>query len=134
MPQRVRQVLNVLNLSTPLGLLVAAVGGTRLQRGPDRLVLARGYRLAVPRAPAFTVGDVVLLRLDDDALASRPRLLAHEARHAAQYAWCIGPVFLALYLVAAGFSWLRCRNFWQHNLFERWAGLGDGGYVKESGS
>jgi hypothetical protein len=125
---RLRQALNVVNLSTPAGLLVAVLGGARLERGPDGLVLARGYRLVVPPAPAFTVGNVVLLRLDDDALARRPRLLVHEARHATQYAWCVGPLMLPLYGLAAAWSWLRCRDFASYNVFERRAGLADGGY------
>ena len=125
---RVRQVANWVNLSTPLGLLVAAVGRARVTRGHDGLLLARGYRLRVPSAPAFTLGNVVLLRIDDDALARRPRLLVHEARHATQYAWCVGPVMLPLYGLAAGWSWLRCRNSATYNVFERLAGLADGGY------
>lgn len=127
---RVRQVANVVNLATPLGVLAAVAGRARLERGPDGLLLARGYRLPVPPAPAFTIGNVVLLRLDDAALARRPRLLAHEARHATQYAWCLGPGLLPLYLVAAGWSWLRCRDFASYNMFERRAGLADGGYVR----
>ncbi len=97
---RVRQVVNVVNLSTPLGLLVALAGRARLSRGPDGLLLARRFRLGVP-APAFTVGNVVLIRLDDEALTRRPGLLRHEARHATQYACCIGPVMLPLYGLAA---------------------------------
>jgi hypothetical protein len=125
---RVRQVVNLVNLSTPLGVLLAVAGRTRLQRGPDGLLLARGFRLRLGTAPAFTVGNVVLVRIDDEALARRPRLLVHEARHATQYAWCVGPVLLPLYAVAAGWSWLRCRDFASYNAFERHAGLADGGY------
>jgi hypothetical protein len=36
---------------------------------------------------------------------------------------------LPLYFLAAGWSWLRCRDFAWHNAFERLAGLADGGYV-----
>ena len=125
---RLRQVANLANLSTPLGLLLAVAGRARLTRGPEGLLLARGYRLTVPPAPAFTVGNVVLLRLDEAALARRPRLLAHESRHATQYAWCLGPGLLPLYAVAAAWSWLRCRDFATRNVFERRAGLADGGY------
>ena len=125
---RVRQVVNWVNLSTPLGLLVAALGRARVDRGTDGLLLARGYRLRVPTAPAFTVGNVVVLRIEDDALARRPRLLLHEARHATQYAWCVGPLMLPLYGLAAAWSWLRSRDPVSHNVFERLAGLEDGGY------
>ena len=127
-PLRLRQVINVINLSTLLGLLVAAAGRARIVRGPDGLLLARDYRLTVPRAPAFTIGNVILVRLTDEQLAARPTLLLHEARHATQYAFCIGPLMLPLYFLAAGWSWLRCRDFAWHNVFERLAGLADGGY------
>src|SRR5215210_2720615 len=127
---RVRQIVNVLNLSTLLGLLLASAGRARIQRGQDGLLLAKGYRLGIPAAPAFTIGNVVLLRLSDEQLARRPRLLAHEARHATQYAVCIGPVMVVLYLAAAGWSWLLCRDFAWRNVFERLAGLADGGYVE----
>ena len=124
---RVRQVANWVNLSTALGLLLAVAGRARLSRGPNGLVLARGFRIPV-KAPAFTVGNVVLIRVADEVLAARPTLLTHEARHATQYAWCLGPVMLPLYGVAALWSWLRCRDFASHNVFEVRAGLVDGGY------
>lgn len=128
---RVRQVLNAVNLTTPLGLLVAAAGGARLARGPQGLVLAHGYRLPVPPAPAFTVGDVVLLRLTPAELGRRPGLLAHEARHATQYAWCLGLPMLPLYLLAALWSWLATGDPASRNAFERRAGLAAGGYREQ---
>jgi hypothetical protein len=131
---RLRQVVNYVNLSTPLGLLAAVLGRARVVAGPGGLLLATGYRLPVPAAPAFTVGNVVLVRSDLDLLVRRPRLIRHEARHATQYAVCVGPVLIPLYLAAAGWSWLRCRDFAWHNLFERLAGLADGGYVDPASS
>ena len=125
---RLRQVANVINLSTPLGLTLALAGRGTLRRGPDGLLLAHAVRLPA-RAPALTVGNVVLLRLDDAALARRPRLLVHEARHATQYACCIGPLMLPLYGLAAAWSWLRCRDPSSYNIFEVRAGLEDGGYA-----
>lgn len=125
-----RQVVNLANLSTPLGLLVALAGRARVSRGPDGLLLAKGFRLRV-RAPAFTIGNVVVV--DDTMLGRRPRLLLHEARHATQYACCLGPVLLPLYLLAALWSWLRCRNPSSYNVFEVRAGLADGGYVSRRG-
>lgn len=65
---RVRQVVNWLNLSTPIGLLIGVIGRVRFGRGPDGLILGRRYRLPIPPAPAFTVGNVVLVRIDDTAL------------------------------------------------------------------
>ena len=123
-----RQVANVVNLSTPLGLALALAGRGTLRRGPDGLLLAHAVRLPA-RAPAFTMGNVVLLRLDDAALARRPRLLVHEARHATQYACCVGPLMLPLYGLAAAWSWLRCRDPSSYNIFEVRAGLEDGGYA-----
>ena len=125
---RLRQVANVVNLSTPLGLALALAGRGTLRRGPDGLLVAHAVRLPA-KAPAFTVGNVVLLRLDDAALARRPRLLAHEARHATQYACCVGPLMLPLYGLAAAWSWLRCRDPSSYNIFEVRAGLADGGYA-----
>ncbi len=125
---RTRQVVNVINLSTPLGLLVAALGRCRFQRGPDGLILARGYRLPVPPAPAFTLGNVVMLKLSDERLARRPKLLTHESRHATQYAWCLGVVMLVLYALAAFWSWTRTGDPASRNVFEVRAGLADGGY------
>ncbi|WP_203433397.1 hypothetical protein [Jiangella asiatica] len=125
-----RQVVNWLNLSTPLGLLIGLLGRARFAAGPDGLILGRGYRLPIPPAPAFTVGNVVLLRIDDAALARRPALLVHEARHATQYAWFIGPVMLVPYGLAALWSLLLTGDPASRNAFERQAGLVDGGYVE----
>jgi hypothetical protein len=125
---RVRQVLNVVNLSTLLGLLLGLAGRARFEQGRDGLVLARGWRLPA-HASAITIGNVVLLRLDDAALAARPTLVRHEARHASQYACCLGLPMLPLYVLAAAWSWLRCRDFSSYNAFEVRAGLADGGYA-----
>jgi hypothetical protein len=129
---RVRQVVNVLNLSTLLGLLVARAGGAQLHRGPDHLLLATRYRARIPapNAPAVTIGNVVLLRMGLDDLPQRPTLLRHEGRHATQYAFWVGPLgFLPAYLLASVWSWWRTRSFALGNVFERRAGLVDGGYL-----
>ncbi len=65
---RVRQAVNLANGSTLAGLGVAAIGGARLARGTDGLFIGTGYRLPVPPAPAFCLGNVIVTRLD--ALAS----------------------------------------------------------------
>lgn len=130
---RLRQAVNTVNLSTPLGLLLVAAG-TRSRRSrpaPGGLRVAGGYRLPLPAAPAFTVGNVVLMRGDAaERLARRPTLLRHEARHATQYAYCLGPVMIPLYLAAAGLSYALCGDWASYNPFERLAGLADGGYGK----
>jgi hypothetical protein len=81
---RVRMAVNLLNGSTLAGILAAAAGRASLARAGDGLLIAAGYRLPVPNAPAFTLGNVILTRLDRAALPGRQALLAHEARHATQ--------------------------------------------------
>ena len=125
---RVKQAVNVVNLSTPLGLLVAVIGRSRLRKGPRGLVLASDYRLPVPPAPAFTLGNVVVSPRPADHLDRRPRLLLHEERHSWQYVVCLGLPMLPLYLLGAAWSWVRGGDFGVHNPFERHAGLADGGY------
>jgi hypothetical protein len=125
---RVRQVVNAVNGSTLLGMLVAIAGRARLTGGANGLFVAERYRLPVPPAPAFCVGNVIVTRMDRDALTSADRLFAHEARHATQYAWCAGPVMLPLYFIAAALSWTLTGDFGSRNVFERRAGLADGGY------
>lgn len=126
---RVRLAVNIVNGSTAFGVLVAALGRARLARGPEGLLVGGGYRLPVPVAPAFCVGNVILTRHDREALAAGGRLLAHEARHATQYAWCAGLVMLPLYFIAAAVSWVLTGDFAARNVFERRAGLADGGYT-----
>ena len=94
-------------------------------RGPDRLFVGTGYRLPVPPAPAFCLGNVIITRLD----GLTPELLRHEARHATQYACCGGVLMVPLYLVAAAASWLLTGDTGAKNVFERRAGLADGGYT-----
>lgn len=126
-----RRRANRLNLSTPLGLLVARVGRARRRPGPYGLVLAEGYRFRFPVASAFTVGDVIISAHSFDALLRRtPDLLVHEERHARQYARCLGLPYLPLYLLAMGWSVLRTGDRASANVFERGAGLVAGGYVE----
>src|ERR1700728_1160365 len=101
---RVRLMANLVNGSTLAGLLVAAAGRARLARAADGLLVGVRYRLPVPVAPAFTVGNVILARGDGAALAPGGALLAHEARHATQYAWCGGVDMLSRYILASGVS------------------------------
>ncbi|MET1086921.1 MAG: hypothetical protein ABWY04_07355 [Arthrobacter sp.] len=119
---------NTINGSTVLGLAVAALARTDLCRGPQGLIIAAGYRWRVPFASAFTLGNVVLCRCTAADLLARPELLAHEARHCSQYAWCLGVPFLPFYFLAAGWSMLRTGNPGTGNIFERHAGLASGGY------
>jgi glutathione S-transferase len=123
---RARRAVNLLNGSTAAGILVAAAGRARLSRAPDGLLIGARYRLPVPVAPAFTVGNVVITRLDAAAVAAP--LLRHEARHATQYACCGGLPMIPAYLLAAAWSWALTGDFGTRNVFERRAGLADGGY------
>jgi hypothetical protein len=129
----VRAFVNIINCSTLLGLIAAAFGRARLTRGQHGLILGWGYRFRVPprRTPAFTLGNVVLLRHEGpEILQRRPRLLVHEERHSTQYAYCLGVVMVVLYLLAAAWSWLRTGDPASRNIFERLAGLADGGYTE----
>jgi hypothetical protein len=124
---RVRQAVNLVNGSTLTGLGVAALGGAALARTVDGLFLGTGYRLPVPPAPAFCLGNVIVTRRD--GIDPGSSLFAHEARHATQFAWCGGVVMIPLYLAAAGVSWALTGDFGARNVFERRAGLADGGYT-----
>lgn len=129
--ERRRRRANLLNLSTPLGLLVARVGRASTRPGPYGLVLAEGYRFRFPVASAFTVGDVIITAHSFEALLRRtPDLLRHEETHARQYARCLGLPYLPLYTLAMGWSVLRTGDRASANVFERGAGLVAGGYVE----
>jgi hypothetical protein len=122
-----RAWINLANGSTLAGLAVAALGGARVARGADRLFVGTGYRLPVPPAPAFCLGNVIVTRLP--GLDPSSALFRHEARHATQYACCGGVVMVPLYLVAASVSWALTGDTGSRNVFERRAGLADGGYT-----
>ena len=124
---RVRLVVNLLNGSTLAGLVVAGAGGARLRLLPEGLLLGTGYRLGVPPAPAYTLGNVIIT--NRASLEPAGPLLRHEARHSTQYAWCGGVLMLPLYFTAAGVSWLISGDFGAWNVFELGAGLADGSYT-----
>lgn len=129
---RVRNLANVVNLSTPLGLAIALGSRARLRRRGSLLVADRA-RLDRLNASAMTVGSVVLVpRGSLESVEARlPRLLAHEEEHAWQWAACLGLPFIPLYLAAAGWSMLRCGDRASANAFERQAGLRNGGYREQ---
>lgn len=122
---RLRAAANLLNGSTLVGLAVARAGRSQVSRGPRELWYAEGYSLAFPVAGAFTIGNVVLTAGTVDGLGER--VVAHEERHTWQYMVC-GTAFLPLYVLAMGWSWLRTGDRAARNVFERAAGLADGGY------
>ena len=124
--QRLRRAVNLFNGSTLCGLAVARLGRARLTRCQAGLLTGTGYRLPLPAAPAFTMGNVIITRRP--WIDAESDLFRHEARHATQYAWCGGVLMLPLYFAAAGVSWLLSGDAGAWNPFERLAGLADGGY------
>ena len=121
----VRRLANLLNLSTPAGLVLARAGRARVSPGQRGLWYAEGYELPFPVAGAFTVGNVIVTPGNIAGLGARA--LAHEERHTWQYMAC-GTFFMPLYLLAMAWSWLRTGDRAARNVFERAAGLADGGY------
>lgn len=130
--EKLRAAWNLLNGSTLLGLALAAAVRCSLHPGPHGLILAHGFRAGLPKAAAFTVGNVVLFREAAAGLAGNPVLLGHESRHSSQYAWCLGLPFLPLYGFAAAWSWWRTGDPASRNIFERLAGLQSGGYTERA--
>lgn len=129
--QSIRRLANLVNLSTPLGLAIATAGRATRRPGPNGLTLAEGYTIPFPPAGAFTVGNVVISPVTFEELIGRnPTVMEHEDVHAWQYCWCAGLPFLPLYVLAAGWSWLRTGDVASGNVFERGAGLARGGYTE----
>jgi hypothetical protein len=124
-----RLIGNMVNLTTPAGLLVAAVGGARIRRGPRGLFVGEGYRLRFPVASAFTIGSVITATGSwEELLRRNPRLFEHEERHTWQYLYCIGLPFYPAYAVCLVWSMLRTGDRAARNFFERQADLAAGGY------
>jgi hypothetical protein len=126
---RARRIGNLVNLSTPTGLLVAALGRATVQRGPNGLILAENYRFRFPVAGAFTIGNVILTSGRWEDLERRfPELLDHEEAHTWQYLYCFGLPYYLAYSACMGWSVLRTGDRAAANFFEREAGLVRGGY------
>lgn len=123
-----KQIVNLINLTTFAGFVVALIGRAGVSRGPRGLFYATGYRVAFPKAGAFTIGNVVLTKHDRSYFDGSDRLVRHEERHSWQYVVLAGFPMLPLYALAAVWSWLRTGDFASRNPFERLAGLADGGY------
>ena len=127
--QWLRFVGNLINLTTPAGLLVAVSGGATIRPGPRGLFLGEGYRLKFPVAGAFTIGNVITTPATWEVKLSQfPELLTHEERHTWQYLYCIGLPYYLAYSIFMGWSWLRTGDRAARNFFERQAGLVIGGY------
>lgn len=124
-----RNVANLVNLSTPLGLALGIAGRGKPRR-VGHLVVLEHVRLPLVRASAMTVGDVVLVpeRTVEEASRGIPDLMAHEDEHAWQWAYCLGLPFLPLYGLATVWSILRTGDRASANYFEVQADLLKGGY------
>lgn len=132
-PRRVRNLANLVNLSTPLGLIAAAVGRGHIEVDRQRgLVIAEQVRLPFVTAGAMTIGDVVLVlkRTREDLVARHPDVLHHEEQHSWQWSYCLGLPFLPLYFAMMAWSTWRTGNRAWFNFFEQQAGLVTGGYLK----
>ncbi|WP_433298654.1 hypothetical protein ACQP2F_44060 [Actinoplanes sp. CA-030573] len=125
----VRTVVTAANATTAVGLLVAVLGGARVRRGRDGILIGEGYRRKAPPATCFTVGSVIMCRHSAEWLLADERadLFGHESRHAGQYAW-LGPFFWPAYWTACLWSYAATGSWGARNLFERRAGLTAGGY------
>jgi hypothetical protein len=130
--QRLRVVVNWVNLMTPLGLLVGKAGGSTVRKGPHGLYIGTGYRRRIPIAGAFTLGNVITTKHTEDYLlgVDRTDLLAHEMRHSVQSS-ILGPLFLPAYFAASSYSYLVGKDWGSRNVFEVWAGLADGNYERK---
>lgn len=128
--RRLRDLANVVNGATPLGLLVGFLGRGRFRVRRGLVVVDRVRIPKVFTAAAMTVGGVVLVprRSLEDAESRIPRLLEHEDEHAWQWAYCLGLPFLPLYAAATAWSIARTGDRAQGNVFEVQAGLDSGGY------
>lgn len=122
---RLRAIANAVNCSTFFGLAIARIGKAQLTRGPRGLWYAEGYALPFPMAGAFAVGNVIITSSTIAELGGAA--VDHEERHTWQYVLC-GALFLPLYVTAMGWSWIRTGDRAARNIFERTAGLAEGGY------
>jgi hypothetical protein len=121
---RFRELVNIINLSTLAGCVLARIGRARLQRADTeyRMIYASYYRLKRPVRMAFSVGNVVISARDTASLPGA--VLTHHRRHATQYAWCLGLLAVIPYALACGWSWMRTGDMAAKNMFETRAGLG----------
>jgi hypothetical protein len=124
-----RTTLTAINGTTLVGLLIAAGTGAKVRRAPGGILIAEGYSAKLPKQTCFTVGSVILTRRTAEWLRHERHvgLLAHESRHAAQYA-VLGPLFWPAYWLACGYSYAMTGSYGVRNLFEKNAGLAAGGY------
>lgn len=115
--------------ATALAAGLARLAGTRPTMGNDLFICCTGVPrwLNGPRG-GMTVGNVFLTSRTE----IEPGLRRHEVRHADQWA-VLGPLaFPVLYGLAEAAARLRGKGP-EGNVFERLAGLGEGGYGRPGG-
>jgi hypothetical protein len=92
-------------------------------------VVCYGGWLSERSGRTFVTGSTINTQRDkaDFAAAYDGKLVEHEVCHTRQWA-IFGGGFTNLFPVLYGFEHLRSRGNPRHNIFERWAGLEEGGY------
>ena len=124
-------MINWINLSTLLGLLVARIGGTTRHRRGRGTYVCTGYRFGFPVAGAFTIGSVIITKHDLDWLSESGQCCSSTRTGTAPSTRSSSdPVMLPLYFVSVGISYLLAGDHSSYNPFERLAGLDDGGYPR----
>ena len=106
--------------ATTLAVAWARANGATFTLGPDLFVECAGMRPGSYARGGTTIGNAWL-----HGGLGGPQRRRHELRHADQYALLGTTGFVTLYALNA----LVTRNRPHHNVFERWAGLADGGYA-----
>ena len=137
MDNRKRHILNNINLSTFLGLLISKIIGGKTVKLNNGMYMNYGRKGKYSKSWAITIGDVILTKQDKNCKFCKlgklhelsTATLRHELKHSEQFAKFGGVIFLALYLLESIKSFIIYRNYWQGNIFEIQAGLKDGGYI-----
>ena len=109
--------------SVVYALLARVSGGSLRWDGGRAMLVCTGASARLHGGGGTTVGCVFVTSSADVS----ERVRAHESRHRDQWG-VAGPLFAALYLGEV----LRTRKDFTRNVWERWAGLADGGYVPDA--
>jgi hypothetical protein len=122
--------VTVATVNTPVTATTAAINswtGGDCDWNPHLTVLCYGGAISGASDRTFVTGSTINTTLSkvDFAAANNGNLLRHETRHTRQWAIFGGglgfPIFYGLESLRTGSD--ECRN-----VFERWAGLAEGGY------
>jgi len=118
-------VLDPVTLLASLAYAAAAAvsGGRPRWDGRRAMLVCTGASPRLHGGGGTTVGCVYVTSAADVS----DRIRVHESRHRDQWG-VAGPLFAVLYLGEV----LRTRKDFTRNVWERWAGLEDGGYVPDA--